>query len=54
VIRHGDVLDENPPDAADRGARAYNDAIASNPRLESLILPIVRSRIDGLAISIVR
>jgi caffeoyl-CoA O-methyltransferase len=54
VIRHGLVLAENPPDAADCGARAYNDAIARDPRLESLILPIVRHRLDGLAISIVR
>jgi len=54
VIRHGLVLAENPTDSADRGARAYNDAIAHDPRLESLILPIVRRRVDGLAISIVR
>jgi predicted O-methyltransferase YrrM len=54
VIRHGLVMDEDPPDAADRGARDYNEAIARHPRLESLILPIVRHRVDGLAISIVR
>src|SRR5580700_6209020 len=54
VIRHGKVLDENPPDASDRGARAYNDAIARHPRLESLLLPIVRDSVDGLAISVVR
>jgi hypothetical protein len=34
--------------------RAYNEAIAHHPRVESLILPIVRHRVDGLAISIVR
>jgi caffeoyl-CoA O-methyltransferase len=54
VIRQGLVLDENPPDASDRGARAYNHAIAHHPRLESLVLPIIRDRIDGLAISVVR
>jgi caffeoyl-CoA O-methyltransferase len=54
VIRNGLVLAENPPDSADRGARAYNDTIARHPRLESLVLPIVRRRVDGLAISIVR
>lgn len=54
VIRSGLVLDESPADASDRGARAYNDAIAHHPRLESLVLPIVRDRIDGLAISVVR
>jgi predicted O-methyltransferase YrrM len=54
VIRHGLVLDANPADPFDRGARAYNQAIASHPRLESVILPIIRHRLDGLAISIVR
>lgn len=54
VIRHGVVLDENAPEAIDQGARAYNEAIARHQRLESLILPIVRTRIDGLAISIVK
>lgn len=54
VIRHGKVLDGKPQDASDRGARAYNDAIARHPRLESLVLPIVRDSVDGLAISVVR
>jgi predicted O-methyltransferase YrrM len=54
VIRHGQVLDPDPQDPDDRAVRAYNAAIASHPRLESLILPIIRHRIDGLAISIVK
>jgi caffeoyl-CoA O-methyltransferase len=54
VIRNGQVLDENAKDPSDRGIRAYNQAIARHTRLESLILPIVRRRIDGLAISVVR
>jgi predicted O-methyltransferase YrrM len=54
VIRHGAVLEDNPPDENDRGAKAYNEAIAQHPRLESLVLPIIRHRIDGMAISIVR
>ncbi len=54
VIRHGNVMQPDPPDGSDRGARAYNEAIAGHPRLESLILPVVRNRIDGLAISIVK
>ena len=54
VIRHGRVMEPEPPDAADAGARAYNYAIAQHPLLESLVLPIVRSRIDGPAISIVK
>lgn len=54
VIRHGLVLDPSPADANDAGAKAYNEVIAHHPRLESLILPIVRARVDGLSISLVR
>lgn len=54
VIRHGLVLDPSPSDPNDAGAKAYNDALAADPRLESLILPIVRTRVDGMAISLVR
>ena len=39
VIRHGRVMEPQPPDTADAGARAYNYAIARHPRLESLVLP---------------
>ena len=54
VIRHGLVMDEASADESARGARAYNSAIASHPRLESIVLPILRDKVDGLAISIVR
>jgi predicted O-methyltransferase YrrM len=54
VIRNGLVLDSAPADPNDSGARQYNDAIARHPRLESLVLPIVRARVDGLGISLVR
>jgi predicted O-methyltransferase YrrM len=54
VIRHGLVLNPHPADPNDAGAKAFNEAIARHPRLESLILPIVRARVDGLSISLVR
>jgi predicted O-methyltransferase YrrM len=54
VIRHGLVMDEATDDPSARGARAYNAAIASHPRLESIVLPILRDKVDGLAISVVR
>jgi predicted O-methyltransferase YrrM len=54
VIRHGDVIDPATQDPNARGARDYNAAIASHPRLESVVLPILRDKVDGLAISIVR
>jgi hypothetical protein len=52
--KHGLVLDPDPADPNDAGAKAYNEVIAHHPRLESLILPIVRTRVDGLSISLVR
>jgi predicted O-methyltransferase YrrM len=54
VIRNGAVIEENPADANDRGVKSYNDAVASHPQLESIALPIIRDRIDGIAISVVK
>jgi len=54
VIRNGRVADNEPVDANARGAKAYNDAIASHPRLESIILPIIRAKLDGMSISVVQ
>ena len=54
VIRNGRVLDGHPVDEAARGARAFNDALAAHPRLESIVLPIIRENLDGLSISIVK
>ncbi|MBI5564995.1 MAG: O-methyltransferase [Chloroflexi bacterium] len=53
VIRNGRVMDAQSTDASSRGARAYNAAIAAHPRLESIVLPIIRENLDGLSISIV-
>jgi predicted O-methyltransferase YrrM len=53
VIRNGAVINENPEEPNDRGARAYNSAVAAHPRLESVALPIFRDKIDGIAISLV-
>jgi predicted O-methyltransferase YrrM len=53
VIRHGEVADDAPEDDNARAAKAFNEAVASHPRLESIVLPIVRDKIDGLSISLV-
>ena len=53
LIRNGRVLNAQSTDESARGARAYNAAIAAHPRLESIVLPIIRENLDGLAISIV-
>jgi predicted O-methyltransferase YrrM len=54
LIRNGRVLDDRPADEAARAVRAFNDALAANGKLESIILPIIRSNLDGLSISIVK
>ena len=54
LIRNGRVLNAQSTDENARGARAYNAAIAAHPRLESIVLPIIRKNLDGLSISIVR
>jgi predicted O-methyltransferase YrrM len=54
LLRHGDVLDANAPDERAQGARRFNDVIAAHPRLESLVVPLMREKIDGLGVSIVR
>ncbi len=53
LIRNGRVMHEHLSDASARGARAYNEAIAHQPRLESIVLPIIRENLDGLSISVV-
>ncbi|MGH2592411.1 MAG: O-methyltransferase [Anaerolineae bacterium] len=54
LIRNGRVLEAHPSDNSARGAKAYNEAMAAHPRLDSLILPIIRDDLDGLSISIVK
>lgn len=54
VIRNGAVMEENPADVNDRGARDYNAAVAAHPKLESIALPILKGKIDGITISIVK
>lgn len=54
VIRDGRVMSPTPTDDNARGARAFNAAIAAHPRLESIIVPLVRDTIDGISISLVK
>ncbi len=54
VIRNGRVIDAGPADEAERGAKAFNEALAANEHLDSIILPIIRTNLDGLSISIVK
>lgn len=55
LIRHGAVLPDHPnPDADARAITEFNKLIATHPRLESILLPIVKGKIDGMAISLVK
>jgi predicted O-methyltransferase YrrM len=54
VIRHGGVMQNQPPDENAAAAKSFNAILATHARLESLIVPIIRQRIDGLSISIVK
>jgi predicted O-methyltransferase YrrM len=55
LIRHGDVLPGAvAPDESAVGVRAYNELIASHPRLESILIPILKDKVDGMSISRVK
>jgi caffeoyl-CoA O-methyltransferase len=51
VIRRGVVLEDSDDRA--RAIRVFNERLARDPRLASIILPIVRDQLDGVSISIV-
>ncbi len=49
AIRGGSVLD--PGDELARATRDFNEALARDPRLSALVLPMIRERVDGLAMA---
>ena len=53
LIRNGSVLDAAPEDANARAARAFNAFVAAHPRLDAIVLPILREYVDGLLIAVV-
>ena len=52
AIRGGSVID--PDDPSSRAMREFNEKLAEEPRLSAIVLPLIRERIDGLAIARVR
>jgi predicted O-methyltransferase YrrM len=54
LIRDGLVLDPTVEDDNARAARAFNAKLAADTRLESIIVPAMGKRIDGMSISIVK
>jgi caffeoyl-CoA O-methyltransferase len=49
AIREGSVID--PDDPSSRAMREFNEKLAKDPRLSAIVLPLIRDRIDGLAIA---
>lgn len=52
LIRDGAVLDEAVQEENARAARTFNAKLAAAPRLESIIIPVLGKRTDGMSISI--
>ena len=49
AIREGSVID--PDDPLSRAMRGFNEKLSKDPRLSAIVLPLIRDRIDGLAIA---
>ncbi|MEW6636086.1 MAG: O-methyltransferase, partial [Actinomycetota bacterium] len=49
TIRGGSVLD--PHDASSRAMREFNERLARDERLSATIVPMLRERVDGLAVA---
>ena len=55
VVRGGRVLEEDSTDDMVRGARAFNAALAAEPRVEATILQQIGEKgHDGLAVAVVK
>ena len=54
LIRDGAVMDAVPEEENARAARAFNAILAANARLESIIIPVLGKKVDGMSISIVK
>ncbi|HEX2182300.1 MAG TPA: O-methyltransferase [Rubrobacteraceae bacterium] len=52
TIRGGSVLD--PHDDTARATAEFNEKVAGDSRLSAILLPILRERVDGLTIALVR
>ena len=54
LIRDGGVLHSAPEEDNARAARAFNAMLAADARLESIIIPVLGKKVDGMSISIVK
>lgn len=49
AIRDGSVID--PDDPSSHAMREFNEKLAKEPRLSAIVLPLIRERIDGIAMA---
>jgi len=54
VVRDGKVAREGETDPAVLGAQEFNRKLAANPKLEAIIVTVMRETLDGLAIARVK
>ncbi|HLX62790.1 MAG TPA: O-methyltransferase [Planctomycetota bacterium] len=54
VIRNGRVLEDAAGDSIVRGVQIFNRKMAEDPRLESIAIPLIRVRLDGIAVARVK
>lgn len=54
LVRDGAVLDEHSQAEHAGAARDFNARLAAHPRLESIIVPVLGKKVDGMSISIVK
>lgn len=56
LLRNGAVMDagQGGSDEANEVIAGYNRKLATDPRLESIIIPLSRGHVDGLGVSIVK
>jgi predicted O-methyltransferase YrrM len=54
LVRDGAVIDPPPDNTFARVIHHYNRTLSTHPRLETVILPIIRESVDGLGISLVK
>lgn len=54
LLRNGRVMNPPADDSMAQSTAKFNRELATNPRLESIILPISRGHVDGLGVTIVK
>ena len=54
VVQRGAVVDEAGGGASVQAVRQFNRTLAAHPRLDALIVPLLRHEIDGMALAVVR